>query len=109
MTVNNSGIYPVGISVLVLPDPVAQETESGIVISTDSEHSREEMRQTDGVVVAIAPDAFYDERVPRCKVGERIIMAAYAGMVRKGNDGLTYRLIKDDDVVAILVKDEKND
>ena len=105
--INDSGIYPVGISILVLPDPVTQETESGIVLSTHEQHEREEMKQTDGVVVAIAPDAFYDERSPRCKVGERIIMAAYAGMVRKGNDGRTYRLIKDDDVVAILVKDEK--
>jgi len=105
MTINNSGIYPVGISVLVLPDNVEQVTASGIVVSTDSEHSREEMRQTDGVVVAIGPNAFYDERTPRCKVGDRVIMASYAGMVRKGNDGLNYRLIKDDDVVAILVKD----
>jgi co-chaperonin GroES (HSP10) len=105
MTNNNSGIYPVGISVLVLPDNVEQVTASGIVVSTDSEHSREEMRQTDGVVVAIGPNAFYDERTPRCKVGDRVIMASYAGMVRKGNDGLNYRLIKDDDVVAILVKD----
>jgi co-chaperonin GroES (HSP10) len=106
MTTNESGIFPVGISVLVLPDPVAQETESGIVITTDAEHSREEMRQTDGVVVAIAPNAYYDEQ-PRCKVGDRVIMAAYAGMVRKGNDGKTYRLNKDDDVVGLLVKDEK--
>jgi co-chaperonin GroES (HSP10) len=106
MTTNNSGITPVGVSVLVLPDPVEQTTESGIVLSTHAEHAREEMRQTDGVVVAIAPNAYYDETA-RCKVGDRVIMAAYAGMVRKGNDGLTYRLIKDDDVVAILEKDEK--
>lgn len=104
MTTNNSGIYPVGISVLVLPDPVEQETASGIVLSTDSEHSREEMRQTDGVVIALAPHAYYDE-APRCKVGDRVIMASYAGMMRKGIDGVTYRLIKDDDVVGILVKE----
>lgn len=108
MTQNTSGIWPVGISVLVLPDPVSETTESGIVLSTHAEHAREEMRQTDGIVVAMAPNAYYDEK-PRCKVGDRVIMAAYAGMVRKGNDGLTYRLIKDDDVVAILVKEETNE
>jgi co-chaperonin GroES (HSP10) len=107
MTTNGSGIWPVGTSVLVLPDPVEQTTESGIVVSTHAQHEREEMKQTDGIVVAIGPNAYYDERAPRCKVGDRVIMAAYAGMVRKGNDDKTYRLIKDDDVVAILVKDEK--
>lgn len=102
--VNESGITPVGISILVLPDAVEQTTESGIVLSTHEQHSREEMGQTDGEVIAIAEFAYFDEKKPRCKVGDRVIMAKYAGMVRVGNDGLTYRLIKDDDVVGILDK-----
>jgi len=106
MSKNNSGISPVGISILVLPDPVEQTTESGIVLSTHSQHAREEMAQTDGEVIAIAPHAYYDE-APRCKVGDRVIMASYSGMIREGNDGLKYRLIKDNDVVAILEKVEK--
>jgi co-chaperonin GroES (HSP10) len=108
MTTNNSGIWPVGISVLVLPDAVEQTTDSGIVLSTHGQHAREEMGQTDGEVIAIAPNAYYDEK-PRCKVGDRVIMAKYAGMVRVGNDGLTYRLIKDDDVVGILEKGKTNE
>lgn len=104
---NNSGIYPVGVSVLVKPDSVEQTSESGIIISTNQEHEREEMRQTDGIVVAIADNAFYDESKPRCQIGDRVIMAAYAGMRRIGNDGEWYRLINDDDIKAILVKKEK--
>lgn len=104
MIENKSGIKPVGVSILVKPDAVEQTTESGIVLSTHSEHAREEMRQTDALVIEIAEHAYYDES-PRCKIGDRIIMAAYAGMVRKGNDGETYRLIKDNDVVAILKKE----
>lgn len=102
MKKNDSGIYPVGVSVLVLPDPVEQTTESGIVLSTHEQHGREEMGQTDGIVIAIAENAYFDENKPRCEVGDRVIMAKYAGMVRIGLDGLTYRLIKDDDVVALL-------
>lgn len=102
---NKSGITPVGISILVKPDPVEQTTESGIVISTHEQHHREEMGQTDGVVIAIAEHAYFDEK-PRCKVGDRVIMAKYAGMVREGNDGETYRLIKDNDVLAILAEKE---
>ena len=106
MNKNNSGIIPVGISILVLPDSVEQTTESGIVVSTHSQHAREELGQTDGEVVAIAAHAYYDE-APRCKVGDRVIMASYSGMVREGLDGKKYRLIKDNDVVAILEKGEK--
>jgi co-chaperonin GroES (HSP10) len=106
MTINNSGITPVGISILVLPDPVEQTTDSGIVLSTHATHAKEEMAQTDGEVIAIAPHAYYDE-APRCKVGDRVIMASYSGIIREGNDGLKYRLIKDNDVVALLEKVEK--
>lgn len=106
MTTNKSGLTPVGISILVLPDPVEQITESGIVVSTDSTHAKEEMKQTDGEVIAIGEHAYYDEK-PRCKVGDRVIMASYSGIIRKGNDGLNYRIIKDNDVVAILEKEVK--
>lgn len=105
---NKSGIWPVGICILVKPDQVEQTTESGIVISTNETNKREQLAQTDGIVIAIGPKAYYDE-TPRCKVGDRIIMAAYAGMIRKGNDGHEYRLINDNDVKAILVKEEDNE
>jgi len=61
---NKSGIRPVGVSVLVKPDEVAQETESGIVIHSNAQQDREEMGQTDGIVIAIAEGAYYDEKVP---------------------------------------------
>jgi co-chaperonin GroES (HSP10) len=109
MITNNSGIKPVGISILVLPDQVEQTTESGIVLSTHDQHAREEMGQTDGLVVEISPFAYYDEKTPRCQVGDRVVMAKYAGMVRVGNDGLTYRLIKDNDVIALLEKGNKDE
>lgn len=98
---NKSGLLPVGISILVLPDQVEETSESGIVVHTMERLEREQLKQTDGEVIAIGGHAFYDEPA-RCKVGDRVIMAAYAGMVRKGKDGLTYRLIKDNDVVGIL-------
>lgn len=101
MSNNLSGIEPVGISILVDPDIVEQTTASGIVTSTSTENEREQLRQTDGVVIAISVGAFEDEPT-RCKVGDRVIMAALAGMIRKGVDGKNYRLIRDVDVVAIL-------
>lgn len=105
MTVKNeSGITPVGVSILVLPDQVKTESEMGIQLMTNTEKERHELGQTDALVLAIGPAAYFDEEIPRCKVGERVIIAKYSGMVRKGNDGLTYRLIRDSDVLAILDK-----
>ena len=103
---NNSGITPVGVSVLVLPDTIEETTESGIVLHSVKDAEREQLRQTDGIVIEIGPNAYFDE-IPRCKVGDRVIMAAYAGMVREGEDGKKYRLIKDDDVKAILKGEKK--
>jgi co-chaperonin GroES (HSP10) len=105
LLVNSSGIKPVGISILVKPDEFEQTTESGIVISSNAQQEREEMGQTDGIVIAIGEYAFYDERGPRCSVGDRVIYTKYAGMVRKGIDGEEYRLMKDDDIKAILEKE----
>lgn len=105
--VNKSGIHPVGISILIKPDEVEDTTDSGIIIHTLEHHQREELGQTDGVVYEIGEAAYYDEKHPRCKVGDRVVIAKYSGMVRKGNDGATYRLVKDNDVLALLENKEK--
>jgi co-chaperonin GroES (HSP10) len=104
MAKNKCGITPVGTVLVILPDPVEETSESGIVLTTASESDRLKLAQTDGVVIAIAPDAFTDlgESKPRCKVGDRVIFAKYAGMIRKGNDDVEYRLIHDRDVLAVL-------
>ena len=102
MNDNPSGITPVGLSVLILPDSVEEKTDSGIIVGTVTELEREQLRQTDGIVMALGPMAYEDEDVPRCKVGDRVIMKAYAGMIRKGTDGIKYRLIADSDVIGIL-------
>jgi co-chaperonin GroES (HSP10) len=99
---NPSGLTPVGVSILVLPDQVEETTASGIVLHSVSELDREQMKQTEGVVVAISDYAFHDEPKSRCKVGDRILMVAYAGMVQKGKDEKKYRVIRDTDVVAII-------
>lgn len=95
---NNSGITPVGHVVLVLPDEVKRQTDTGIVLQTPEQADREQLGQTDGVVVALGPEAYND----RFKVGQRVVMTKYAGMIRVGNDDVHYRLINDNEIKAIL-------
>jgi len=102
---NKSGITPVGLSVLVLPDQVEEKSTGGIIVATTTELDRFQMAQTDAQVIAIGPLAWHDEPSPRCKVGDRVIIAKYTGMVRQGNDDLKYRLVLDSDIVALLEKE----
>lgn len=102
---NESGILPVGETILVLPDEIETTTASGIVKVTEANLEREQLAQVDGVVIAVSDLAWRDEPGPRAKVGDRVIFAKYAGMVRKGKDGKTYRMINDTDVKAVLVKE----
>lgn len=107
---NKSGITPAGLSILVEPEQIEEKTEAGIIVGTPEQLEREQLRQTDGIVLAIGPVAWYDEKdtqgnvIPRCAVGDRIVMTAFAGMLRKGTDGRTYRLIRDTDVIGVLEK-----
>ena len=98
----SAGIRPVGHTVLVLPDPVEKKTASGIVLSTVEQSRREEMGQTDGVVIALGSTAYSDQPAAWCKEGERVVFAKYAGTERKGSDGQVYRLISDLDVKGVL-------
>lgn len=99
---NNSGIWPVGFAVLILPDPIEDATESGIITVTETNKDRQQLAQVDGVVVGLGPNVWCDEPNPRAKVGDRVIFSKYAGMVRKGKDGKDYRLINDKDIQAVL-------
>lgn len=103
---NKSGIKPVGVSLIIEPVQISETTEFGIVQYSTMELEREFLKQTDGVVLAIGPQAFYDEGEVRCKEGDRVVMRAYAGMLRKGVDGNKYRIVADSDIIGILESEE---
>lgn len=98
----SSGIFPVGNKILILPDQVAETTESGIILGTPQQIEREQLGQTEGVVLAVGPDAYSDAKLPWCSVGDKVVIARYSGMMRKGNDDKMYRIISDNDVVAVI-------
>jgi len=99
---NESGLHPRGSKLLLYPDPIMVETQSGIVVATGKEVDRLEMAQTEGVVVEIGPNAYHDQVSPWCKVGERVIFAKYAGIMSKGKDGKQYRFVNDLDIVGVI-------
>lgn len=118
---NTSGISPRGNRVLVKPDELEEQTESGIVIP-DSIRDQHQQGQATGVLVAKGGDSWVEStetvsrlidgewkeverRVtgytePFAEVGDRVFFARYAGLIVKGLDGCEYRILNDLDITA---------
>ena len=124
---NKSGIVPVGDRVLVLPDEIVEVTEGGIIIPP-AEADKHQMARFSGTLVAIGPDAWI-ERIttvegisnsgrwrtlerrtcaysePFAKVGDRVVFARYVGQPFDGEDDKKYRLLQDEDIIAVITGD----
>lgn len=98
----NAGIKPAGARVVVYPIPIERKTASGIILH-DTSADREDMAQVEAIVIAIGPLCWADQPIkqPWCAIGDKIVIGKYRGLVRKGPDGKTYRIISDLDVVGV--------
>lgn len=105
--VNNSGIHPKGWRILVKPLELESKTESGIILATASQKEREDMANTTGEVIEIGDGCWSDIETPWCAVGDRVVFAKYSGLLYEGKDGFKYRVINEDNVVAVLDADVK--
>lgn len=101
---NESGLVPVEYNIVVRMDPVEEKTAGGIIIP-GAKTERDKLAADEGEVVAVSPLAFSyadwpaESRIPA--VGDRVLMAQFDGRIwEKG--GVTYRLIKDKSVIAIV-------
>lgn len=94
---NESGLKPLGVAVLIAP---YEPDRVGAMIEIP-EHVRERtsMVEIRAVVVDIGPAAWHDEPTPRAKIGDRVLVTKFAGMLARGTlDGKLYRLVNDRDI-----------
>ena len=97
-----SKIRPVGDRLVVKPAAKEEVTRSGIVIPDTAKEKPQE-----GEVIAVGSGKLLDngERVPmEIKVGDRVLYAKYGGTEFK-LDGEDYLVMRESDVLAILVKE----
>jgi chaperonin GroES len=97
-----SKIRPVGDRVVVRPAAKEEVTKSGIVIPDTAKEKPQE-----GVVVAVGSGKLLDngDRVAlEIKEGDRVLYAKYGGTEFK-LDGEDYLVLRESDVLAILVKE----
>jgi len=96
---NKSGLVPLGVAVLV--EPYEPEMKNSLLVMPDMVKERTLMVETRAVVLEIGPAAWRDEPVPRAKVGDKVLISKYAGILAVGTkDGKRYRFINDRDVFA---------
>jgi co-chaperonin GroES (HSP10) len=98
---SKSGLKPVGRAVLV--KPYEPEKQSGLIVIPDSVQERTQMLEQRAVVVAIGESAWHDEPTPRAKVGDKVLVAKFAGAMAIGTlDGEKYRFVNDRDIFAVI-------
>jgi co-chaperonin GroES (HSP10) len=100
-----SNIIPLEYNVLVLPDPVEEQTKGGIIIPQKVQE-QEQHAATKARIIAVSPLAFTYENWPEgariAKEGDHVLIARYAGSLVDPDKPDGYRIIKDKDVLAVI-------
>jgi len=106
-SINKSGIHPSGHRILVKPEEVMKEENNVIALPEDVEE-RYALAQTTGIIQEVGKTAWMKEdfgNTAWAEAGDRVIFAKYGGLVLKGKDGIQYRLLNDEDIVAVVDND----
>ena len=98
---NDVGIVPKGFRVLVLPMETETKTEGGLILVEETV-KKEKAANIRGQVIALGSDCYADKRSAYCEEGDFVLFAKYAGLLYTGADGQEYRVINDEDIVAVL-------
>jgi len=103
---NNSGIEPLDLKVLVRPDTAEEKTKGGIIIP-DQTKDRNKFAVVKATLIENGANAFKEWGLGNSPAaGSRILMAQYAGARVKGIDGQEYILMNDEDVLAIIKEEQ---
>ena len=100
---NNSGLEPLGRAVLV--KPYEPELKDSMIVLPPEVKARNTTIESRAIVIEIGPMCWDDEkndlgqRVPRCAVGDLVMIGKYSGAVVIGTlDGHQYRMVNDRDI-----------
>lgn len=101
---NPSGLDPRGVAVLICPLDV--KPKGGLIELPPQAQERLQTVENQAIVIAIGPSAWHDEKVPRAKIGETVLVTRFAGfMVTGPKDGEAYRLVNDRDIFCAITGD----
>lgn len=99
---NKSGFRAVGHRILLLPDPVEETTEGGIILAPKTKKAERDMAVW-ATVIEIGYDCWSDKSTDFCEVGDRVLIGQYAGKFHESPvDGKEYRFLNDLDIISPL-------
>lgn len=101
--INASGLKPLGHAVLVMP--YEPEKKSSVIVMPDSVKDRLTMVEQRAIVVACGPEAWLEEKKPRAKPGDKVLIAKYTGHMvsdKDSADGRVYRIVNDRDIFCAI-------
>lgn len=101
---NRTGLIPVGQAVLVEPYEPEFKMKASLIQLPPSAKERMTAAEQRAIVIAIGSEAWKDEKEPRAKVGDKVMVSAYAGMMTTSPvDGKQYRVINARDIFLRIV------
>jgi chaperonin GroES len=103
---NNSGVQPLDLRVLVKPDSVEVVSKGGIILPPTATEA-DKFAMTKGTLVAVGENAWEEaaSRSPHFRkptTGDRVMIGKFAGVRLRGVDGEDYVLMNDEDVIGRL-------
>jgi co-chaperonin GroES (HSP10) len=102
MTIENtSGLRPTGHSVLI--EAYEPEFQRSVIQIPENYRRNSAQLEDRAVVIAVGPEAWKDESVPRAKPGDKVMLVKYAGTVVVGTkDKKIYRLVNDREIFCVI-------
>lgn len=101
MITNKTGIHPLGHAVLV--EAYEPEMQASLLVIPDTVRQQYKILENRVRVIEIGPAAWEDEKVPRAKVGDTVLVVKHTGaVVASPKDGTLYRLVSDRDIYCRL-------
>ena len=101
LSVNTSGLTPLGCAVLI--EPYEPEIKKSTLVIPETVGERTALVETRAIVIESGPEAWKDESQPRARPGDKVLITRFAGYMVKGvKDGKQYRLVNDRDIFCGL-------
>ena len=108
MQMNMSGLEPLGRAVLVRMVELEELKAESIIIPPNVRRDSAVMEQR-AEVIAVGGEAWGDEKAPRARPGDKVIITKFAGYVAVGpRDGKLYRLVNDRDLFCRIEEGATN-
>lgn len=102
---NPTGLVPVGRAVLI--EAYEPELKRGSIVIPQNVSERTMAAEMRAVVLAVGPLAWYDEPTPRAVVGDKVLVARYAGTIVKSPvNGKLYRVVNANDIFLRIEAEE---